>query len=133
MAVHVLLIDDHDDARRSLSQRLQRSKTVQLIGAVANVEEARAVLANQRVDVILLDLHRHDSQGIELGRALRELTDAPMVALTSFMTPELWTKARAAGFVDYLLKHVDTQRLSREIARLAQRHRDDARRHSTVG
>ena len=133
MAVQVLLVDDHDDTRRRLSQRLRRSRTVELIAAVANADEAKSVLARQQVDIVLLDLHRHDAGGLELSRMLRGLTCVPIVALTSFMTPELWSAARAAGIADYLLKHVDTQRLGREIERLAQRYRSDAPLHSAAG
>lgn len=122
MNVRVLLVDEDDDARAALEQRLRRVGHLELVGAASRVEAVSARLLECRPDVVLLDVHRHDTHGVDACRALRQLTDAPVVVLISFMTPELWAAAQAAGAADYLLKHVDTDLLSREISRLAERH-----------
>ncbi|MEX0786000.1 MAG: response regulator [Dehalococcoidia bacterium] len=122
MKVRVLLIDDHDDARAALAERLRRDARLDLVGSVHSLEEAGALIANARPDVVLLDTHRRDGRGIDACRELRRLTDAPVVALASFMTPQLWRAFQEAGATDYLLKHVDTQRLGRSIVRFAGRH-----------
>lgn len=77
---------------------------------------------------MLLDVQDREGRGADACRAAREMTDAPLVAFTSFMTPELWSDVRKAGAIDYLLKHVDTERLAGELVRLAKR-----RRASPVG
>ena len=123
MRVRVLLVDDHDDARTTLAQRLRRDRRLELIGAAAGLEEAADLLPGACPDIVLLDIHGHAGRGVDACRRLRQLTDAPVVIFTSFMTPELWTAAQAAGAADYLLKHIDTDRLSREVLRLARRHR----------
>jgi FixJ family two-component response regulator len=46
--------------------------------------------------------------------------------LASFMTPEHWEQLRRAGATDFLLKHVDTKRLGRELAELGTHHRKRA-------
>ncbi len=123
MSVRVLLVDDHDDTRTTLARRLRRDRHLGLIDAAASVNEAANLLARARPDIVLLDIHGHDGRGVDACRALRQLTDAPVIAFISFMTPDLWAAVRKAGATDYLLKHVDTERLSREIVRLAERHR----------
>ena len=122
MSVRVVLVDGHDDARTTLAQRLRRDACLELVGAAASVEEARGLLSGAHPDIVLLNIHGPEGSGLDACRALRALTDAPVVAFTSFMTPELWAAAREAGAADYLLKHIDTDRLSRELGRLALRH-----------
>lgn len=126
--VRVLLIDDHSDARDSLVRRLSRDARIELVGTASNVEEARDILAHGRPEIVLVDIHRSAGDGVAVCRALKELTEAPVVAFTSFVTPDLWSEAQQAGVVDYLLKHVDTDRLGREILRLAERHGRGTRR-----
>ena len=123
MRVRVLLVDDHDDARTTLAHRLRRDRRLELIGAAPGLEEAADLLPDACPDIVLLDIQGHAGLGVDACRRLRQLTDAPVVVFTSFMTPELWTAAQAAGAADYLLKHIDTDRLSREVLRLARRHR----------
>ena len=122
MRVRVLLVDDHDDARTTLAQRLRRDRRLELLGTASELEEAARILLHARADIVLLDIHRSDGRGMDACWALPTLTDAPVVVFTSFMTPDLWAAAREAGAADYILKHIDTDRLSREILRLARRH-----------
>lgn len=122
MPVRVLLVDDHDEARTTLARRLERDDGLELLGAVASAEAAARIMAQTQPEIVLLDIQGHDGRGLEVCRTLCSLTDAPVVVLTSFLTPELWAAAREAGAVDYLLKRVDTRRLSQEIVQLAERH-----------
>ncbi len=123
MSVRVLLVDDHDDARTTLARRLSRDRRLELIGAAASLKDAANLLPDAQPDIVLLDMHGLGQHGVDACRTLRSLTDAPVVAFASFMTPELWAAAREAGAVAYLLKHIDTERISRELVRLAERHR----------
>ncbi len=115
--VGVLLIDSHDDARATLAKRLRRDRRLELVGATASLSEAADLLASS--DIVLLDVHEREGRGVDACRAIRKLTHAPVVTLTSFMTPELWAEVKEAGAVDYLLKHVDTDQLGSELVRLA--------------
>ncbi len=130
MKTRVLLVDDHDEARVTLGRRLLREPSLDLVGTASCLDEAAAILIEARPDIVLMDVQRHDGRGKDACRKLRELTDAPLVVFTSFMTPELWEETKSAGAADYLLKHIDTSRLSREIVRLAERHRTGSQRHT---
>ncbi len=131
MKVRVLLVDDHHEARVTLEGRLLRAPTLDLVGTAASVEEAATILRDACADIVLIDTQRQDGSGNDVCRRLQQLTDAPLVAFTSFMTPELWAATKEAGAADYLLKHIDTGRLSREILRLAQRHASQPGRAET--
>lgn len=122
MNVRVLLVDDHRDARTALAQRLRRHAELLLVGVASGLEEALQLLPQARPSIVLLDIHGQDGGGVDGCRILRGLTDAPVVILTSFMTDDLWAAAREAGATDYLLKHIDTEQLSRNIIRLVEQH-----------
>jgi DNA-binding NarL/FixJ family response regulator len=122
MTVRVLLIDAHDDARASLARRLGRDPALELLGAAACVEEAAGILLRSQPDIVLLDIQQGDERGVDACRAISELTQAPVVAFTSFITPEIWEKVSKAGATDSLLKNIDTDWLGREICRLAELH-----------
>jgi DNA-binding NarL/FixJ family response regulator len=117
VTVRVLLIDDEDDARATLADRLRRSRSIELVGAVRDGREAARALTNAEPDVLLVDLHSRQGEGdgAELCGELRSMACAPLVVLTSFMTGERWQRLRAAGVTRCLLKLVDSGRLEREL------------------
>ncbi len=120
--VRILLIDDQTDVHSALAQRLRRDHRLEVVGTVGSVVEAADLLADARPDIVLLDIHGRRQHGVEACKALGQLTDAPVIVFAAYMTPELWAAVHEAGAADYLLKHVDTDQLSREIVRLARRH-----------
>ena len=126
MKARVLLVDVEDEARAGLAQRLRRIEGVELVGAARDVTEVTRLLDGKEVDVVLVDLHQRDGSEAALCRELHRLVPAPLVALASFMTPERWAPLERAGVNDCLLKHVDTDRLGRELLRVRERYRAKA-------
>ncbi len=125
MNVRVLLVDGHEEARQSLVRRLERDGRVAVAAQVSTVAEAGAVVRDTPCDLTLMNIQSHNGGAISLCRELRELTDIPLVVLTSFMTDEHWHALRKAGAADYLLKHADSQLLCNAIVRLADRYQAD--------
>ena len=125
MSVRVLLVDAHEEARRSLVRRLESDSRVVVTAQVSTVAEAGAVVRDTPCDLTLMNVQSHNGAAINLCRELRELTDIPLVVLTSFMTDEHWRALREAGAADYLLKHADSQLLCNAIVRLADRYQAD--------
>jgi CheY-like chemotaxis protein len=123
MVVTVLLVDDAEDARLMLADHLRRLTDVKLIAAVRDEREAADVLRTSQPDLLLVDLHSHHWDGDDLGYCarLRELTTAPLVVITSFLTNERWQRLKAAGVEDCLLKQLGSQRLERELVAIAMR------------
>ena len=122
MSVRVVIFDDQEDARTALARRLQRAPQIDLVGTASDLEAAGALLSGEGVDLVLLTLHQQHGHWLDCCRRLATLTQAPVVVLASFMTPDLWNEAKRGGAADYLLKHIDSARLSREIVRLAGRY-----------
>jgi len=128
VAVAVLLIDDEDQARAALADRLRRFRRLELIDAVRDEREAAGALSKAEPDVLLVDLHsRHgEDDGVQLCSELHRMASAPLVVLTSFMTDERWQRLRAAGATNCLLKHVDSGHLERELVLVGTKYRSEA-------
>ena len=123
MNVRVLLVDVEDEARAGLAQRLRRIEGIELVGAARDTPEAaRLLLEAKEVDVVLVDVHHADGSEVALCQELRALVSSPLVALASFMTPERWKPLERAGVNDCLLKHVDTDRLGRELLQVREQY-----------
>jgi DNA-binding NarL/FixJ family response regulator len=122
MSVRVVLLDDHEDGRTVLARRLERAAGIDVLGAVPDLEAAATLIDDGDPDLVLLALHQQDGDWPNTCRRLATLSAAPVVVLASFMTPELWSDAKRAGAAEYLLRHIDSAHLGREIVRLARRH-----------
>jgi DNA-binding NarL/FixJ family response regulator len=122
MSIRVLLVDAHEEARRSLVRRLEGDDRLAVAAGVSTVAEAGVVAQDTQFDLALMNVQIHDDESIAQCQELRKLTGIPLVVLTSFMTIEHWRALRQAGALDYVLKHADSQLLCDSILRLADRY-----------
>ena len=103
--VRLLLCDDHAVVRAGLRALLSSADGIEVVGEAGSGEEALALAARVRPDVVLMDLHLGD--GVDGVTATRKLTagDGPRVlVLTMFDTDADITRAVEAGATGYLLK-----------------------------
>jgi signal transduction histidine kinase len=121
--VHVLVVDDHADARRVLTMVLERAGAV-----VTTADSARTAIETflkARPDVLVSDLGMPDQDGFDLIRQLRDdghdARVLPAVALTAFVQKDDAHLALLAGFQVHLPKPVDEHDLTSVISRLAGR------------
>jgi signal transduction histidine kinase/HAMP domain-containing protein/CheY-like chemotaxis protein len=70
----VLVLEDDEASRDAVSLLLGRAEDVE-VTAVGSAAEARQVLAEGKVDLLVLDLQLGDSDGFELLEELRDATD----------------------------------------------------------
>jgi DNA-binding NarL/FixJ family response regulator len=103
--VRLLLCDDHAVVRAGLRALLSSADGIEVVGEAGSGEEALALAARIRPDVVLMDLQLGD--GMDGVTATRKLTagDGPRVlVLTMFDTDADITRAVEAGATGYLLK-----------------------------
>jgi two-component system response regulator LytT len=126
--LRALVVEDEWAARNYLVELLQGSGRTEVIGAVANAEDARQVLESPpgagANDVAFVDVHLvgsdKDDEGLELVRALANRPGAPMFVLaTAFRQHAL--EAFDLGVVDYLLKPFTEERVEHCLERLCAR------------
>ncbi len=105
----VLLVEDDTQLRRMLraSFRAHAFDTIE----AATGEEALTIVANERPDLVVLDLGLPGIDGIETLRHFRAFSEAPVVVLT--VRDRLRDKIAAleSGADDYVLKPFETEEL----------------------
>lgn len=135
--INVLLLVEDDDNDIILTERkIQRSQLpVGELVVARSLAEARRVLAERPIDVVLLDLNLGDSQGLDTLKALRgegQTRFAGIVIVLTSIDDELTgIDAIRLGADDYLVKgRLTEDRLRTAVAYAAARHaaRETARR-----
>lgn len=106
----ILLVDDEQPARERLRQLLEELDSCEVIGEAVNGEQALALTARERPDVVLLDIRMPGMSGIETAHHLNAMAEPPAVVFTTAYD-EHAIDAFDARAVGYLLKPVRVQRL----------------------
>jgi len=118
----VLAVDDHDVNRDFL--RLALASKVGRLDFATSGQEAIDRCRERHYDLVLMDLHMPDMDGIEAWRRITMQVDEQIpgrmlaVALTADSRPEVRERVRAAGFRGFLLKPVELPRLLDLLPRL---------------
>ena len=105
--IRVLIVDDHPVFRDGLRQCLEARKELRVIAAVGGGDELwKAIRAQGRPHIVLMDVEMPGQSGVELTQALREkYPDVRVLMLTAFSDTERVVAALKAGAVGYLLKN----------------------------
>ncbi|OKK13108.1 LuxR family transcriptional regulator [Streptomyces sp. CB00455] len=102
----ILLCDDHVVVRAGLLALLDSEPDIEVLGEAGSGEEAVALAAKLRPDVVLMDLQLGEGiDGVEATRRITALpTPAHVLVLTTYDTDADITRAIGAGATGYLLK-----------------------------
>jgi CheY-like chemotaxis protein len=105
----VLLVEDHEDTNRSLTNLLRRRGYH--VQSARSVESALELAAHERFDVLVSDIGLPDGSGIDLMERLA--VDRPLfgIALTGFGMEDDVRRSHEVGFHHHLIKPVDLNRL----------------------
>ena len=104
----VLVVDDFDDSRFSLSKLLE-IEGYEVIEASDGAQAIELAL-NDKPDLILMDLSLPVIDGLSATRQIRqneEMKSVPIIALTAHDLIDFQDKAIDAGCTDYATKPVD--------------------------
>ena len=114
----VLIVDDEFLARKLLQDYVSKIPELQLAGTAQNAFEAFSFCKEHHVDIVLLDIHMPDLNGIELARTLKNV---PSIIFTTAYS-EYALESYEVSAVDYLLKPIALPRfmqaIEKAIARL---------------
>jgi DNA-binding NarL/FixJ family response regulator len=107
-SLRIVVADDQASVREGLVVLLDLLPDIEVVGSAANGEQALGVVAQERPDAILLDLHMPVLDGIETTRLLTERhPDVAVVVLTTFADDSSILAALQAGARSYLTKDAD--------------------------
>ncbi len=108
--MRVLVVDDELSLREFLDLLL--TKAGYEVVTAASVEEARALLASQEVDLVISDMKLGKGSGLEVLHAARALSAPPEVILiTAYGSPASAVESMRAGAYDYICKPFDNEEL----------------------
>lgn len=127
MSLRVLIVDDEALARSRLRTLLAdcTSPATEVVAEASQGQEALRELANEPVDLVLLDVHMPGIDGIALARTLAGAVDRPAVVFVTAHAAHAVT-AFELDAVDYLTKPVRAERL-RQALQKAERYLKERR------
>lgn len=96
--LRVLIVDDHRTVADALSLAVAAQPDMEILGPARGAREAVAILGRTPPDVIVMDVHLDDGDGIELTRRITdEHPHVRVVVLTAHVTQALLARAAEAG------------------------------------
>jgi DNA-binding NarL/FixJ family response regulator len=113
----VVIVDDHRLFRAGV--RAELSGLVEVVGDTGTVDEAVRCIAEQRPDVVLLDVHMPDGGGVEVLRRVAAAGDPPrFLALSVSDAAEDVIAVVRAGARGYVTKAISSAELADAIRRV---------------
>ena len=107
--MRILLVEDHEDTNRSLTNLLRRRGYH--VQSARDVRSARDLSSKEEFDVLISDLGLPDGSGMDLMQALRAERPVLGIALTGFGMESDIRKSQEAGFKHHLVKPIDVNKL----------------------
>jgi DNA-binding NarL/FixJ family response regulator len=123
LPVRVLVVDDQALVREGLMTLLQGTPDIEPVAAAADGEQAVALCARHRPDVVLMDLRMPKLDGVEATRQIRAAQpETEIVVLTTHADEESILDALRAGARGYLTKDAGIAEISRAVHAAADHH-----------
>ena len=103
--IRVLLADDHAVVRAGIRQFLEYAGDIQVVAEAGDGESAKALIAEQRPDVAVLDIQMPKASGIEVTRWVRtNFRSTGVLVLTAYDDDPYVLAVLQAGANGYVLK-----------------------------
>jgi two-component system, NtrC family, response regulator HydG len=100
---HVLIVDDEESMRDSMSQTLGRAGYA--VTAVATGRSGLARFNKETYELVFLDLRLPDGQGLSVLRQMKEASpETPVIVITAFGSIEIAVEAIKLGAFEFLTK-----------------------------
>jgi signal transduction histidine kinase len=118
-AARILLVDDHP-MNREIGAALLTLVGCQ-VETADNGQQAVAKAARGGFDIILMDIHMPEMDGLAATRAIKALVggagDVPIIAMSADALPQQVERCYAAGMVDHVAKPVQREVLYAKVSR----------------
>lgn len=113
LPLRVLVVDDHRLFRQGLIGLMRtRPDLVDVIGEASSGSEALQLIARLHPDIVLMDIHMPDGDGLETAACVRQHhPGVAVVMLTASESDDHLFQAMRLGAAGYLLKDLDADEL----------------------
>ena len=117
----VFVVDDSVVIRERLKRLLAEEPQCQVVGEAGDACVALAAILEQRPDVVLLDIHILNGNGIDLLQRLKQERVAPaVIILTDYPYPEYRQLCLASGAEFFLNKSAEFEQIVPAMLELSQ-------------
>jgi two-component system, NarL family, response regulator DevR len=114
--IRVVLVDDHEIVRRGLQDLLETKRDISVVGEFATAAQALRSIPRLRPDVMVLDVHLRDGNGVMVCRQVRSVDpDIKGFLLTAEDDDAALVSAVVAGAHGYALKEMEMLNLAEAI------------------
>ncbi|WP_295855618.1 sigma-54 dependent transcriptional regulator [uncultured Xylophilus sp.] len=114
---HALVVEDDDDSARMLAAIASMNGFS--VTTAGTLKAARLSIAHRQPDIVLLDMHLPDGNGLSLLDQKSISPQSEIVLMTGYASLDSSIEALRMGASDYFVKPVDGDRLRRLLARIA--------------
>src|SRR6202046_325192 len=121
---HILVVDDDPQIRALLEEYLTENSL--RVSAAANGKQMSAILADEVIDLVILDLRLAGEDGMALVRTLRDQSAIPIVMLTGVRDEADRVMGLELGADDYLTKPFSPRELLARIRTVLRRTKSTA-------
>jgi CheY-like chemotaxis protein len=121
MSLSILAVDDEPSTLKMLRLILKIKRPDWTVHTVEDGPQALALVANQPVDCVLLDISMPGMDGLEVCKRMRQLPNmqqVPIVIFTALDTPDRRDRAAAAGATAFWIKTFQATEFVPEIEKL---------------
>jgi two-component system response regulator DesR len=119
MTIRVLIVEDQSMVLGALAALLETERDIEVVGQARNGEEALALLASTKADVVLTDIEMPRMTGLELAAEIKRRKLAlRVIIVTTFARAGYLRRALDAGVTGYLLKDSPSATLAGAVRRV---------------
>ncbi|WP_222709894.1 response regulator [Reinekea thalattae] len=110
--INIMLVDDQNLVREGIKSLLNLTDHIRTVAEASDGIEALEIIAQQELDVILMDIRMPRLDGIEtLQRMSQQTIQVPVIILTTFDDHDLVLNGIRSGAKGFLLKDVSLESL----------------------
>jgi CitB family two-component system response regulator MalR len=120
----VLLVEDDPMVAELNRHYVNRVEGFEIVASVSGAVDAQTVLAERKVDLILLDIFMAGQSGVDLLADIRaRALDVDVIFVTAARDTRTIGRALKLGAVDYLIKPFEFERLKQALETYRETHR----------
>lgn len=113
--MNCIIIDDEPLAREGIRLLIEKTKSIVLVGSYNSAVAASKFLANNKVDLVLLDIQMPGINGIDFAKTIPEKT---LIVFTTAYS-EYALDSYEVEAIDYLIKPIKPERFQKAIVKAA--------------
>ncbi len=119
MTVRVAILDDHPIVIGGLEAAVASADDIEIVARAGTIGKARAILARDDIDVVLLDIRLADGNSLQLLEGRAEPAPPGVLVLSSFDARQYVAAALRLGAAGFLLKTTPVEDLLDAIRQIA--------------